>query len=255
MLIAVTGSATADFTTVMSTDDNNPADNLNNVLNTTFGSNFATLADLNTNNDTNNVLSRIDDFITSAPTAGSETNVAAGGNVDRNLGDGVANTDQFFRDTNTTIQARAVIAGASQNLRIRDQGNNTTTNIFTNASPGDTTTIDLSSLAGAFTFERFGTQQDTELGSSDQDSNDFDGGFDDVDAMVSFFADQDGDGLVSVGDFFVFAFEDRLDGQPQSDSDFNDLVFQFTVVPLPHPAALAGLGLLGVIGVRRLRRA
>ena len=52
---------------------------------------------------------------------------------------------------------------------------------------------------------------------------------------------------------YVVAFEDGA-GCRYGDSDYNDLVAHVSTVPVPPSALLLGSGLLGIIGVRRLRK-
>ena len=79
-------------------------------------------------------------------------------------------------------------------------------------------------------------------------------GFDDnvasgKDMMVTYFIE----GL-NFPTWLVF-WEDRLMGQTANDGDYNDLVVEIQMVPLPAPVLLAGAGLAGIAACRRrLRR-
>jgi len=161
--------------------------------------------------------------------------VGSGGPLLLKTGPGAAD-DDYWKDGTVKARVEAKVAGLGHNLLINDGSSDTT--IFAGATPGQTTT----KLLGP----NFSWALETTAGkrfSSDPLLNK-----DGIDHMVTF----EVIGLSSLKTWAI-AWEDLP--AYSSDTDYNDLVVQVSIVPLPA-AVWAGLSLLSGLGVaRRMRRA
>ena len=163
--------------------------------------------------------------------------------------------DQIWRDGLANADVEVKYAGDNHQMGWYDNTTATHNNLFgTNPNlPGD----EVNGVSFSTSFEwtlstDFGNNisSDETNGSPGFADNAANGGTGD-DMMVTYQIT----GLGNAFPTWLVFWEDRLSGQLNDDFDFNDLVVEIQLVPLPAPAALAGLGLVGgVIGRRRLRR-
>lgn len=187
---------------------------------------------------------RIDDRVDNTLFSGGALGMTGTGGEDE--------TDQTWRADFVLAAAEAKFASFEQNFGYFsgvDDGIEAYTQLF--ALTGDRYNVqgqaDLSALRGQLI--RWGRGgQDRILSSRISDNADGE------DHMVTYqLIDEQGpEGGEPLIRWLVF-WEDILKGEPHEDFDFNDLVVEITAIP--EPTALMGLGLAGLLALRRSRRA
>lgn len=189
---------------------------------------------------------RVDD-ITSGGGAGTALNLDG-----TNGGAGV--TDQIWKDGFVQAMAEARFAGFSQGFGAREDDNSAAAGLFDVVGSGFAVTGNgvagpTSDPSGLFEWTRSNAGGGGTTYSSDNTDNT--GGNDHMVTYRITTTDTTSDLYNEGRAVWMVFFEDLPEGNAGADWDYNDLVVQISVVPVP-PAAL--LGLAGLMGVGVLRR-
>lgn len=156
--------------------------------------------------------------------------------------------DQFWSDGLTTVKAEAKYAAHSGTFGWRDDtSGGTFSDIFSvsggvQPNPGQSWTGTLTSdFRWEYQVDNTGKNLSSEQGENDNGQ----------DQMITYHVEQTNQGtgeLLNGGrPVFLLFWEDQVQG----DWDYNDLVIELSVIPLPAPVAMGLLGLGGLVAFRR----
>ncbi len=157
-------------------------------------------------------------------------------------------SDQAFQDGTTDVNARVLYSGASQVVGFRNNNTNVDTQMF-NLGPQLNFNLNVTFQASFGTDFSFYRDNDTNSGSGRVRSNVFPAGQPNGgDSFIAYVVTSTDS---SFAPRLVIGVDDALAG----DVDYQDFIFEVSLVPNPLAAhgALAGLAGMGVLGFRRRR--